>query len=40
MESGDYLYAFWIDDIYGDYYLTDYVMFSVDGEEVGFYEEW
>ena len=30
MESGDYLYAFCIDDIYGDYLVTDPVMFNVD----------
>ena len=30
MESGDYLYAFCIDDIYGDYLITDPVMFNVD----------
>jgi len=30
MEPGDYLYAFCIDDIYGDYYLTDFVLFTVD----------
>ena len=40
MESGDYLYSFCIDDIYGDYYLTDPVMFNVDEDgEVTFYEE-
>ncbi len=27
---GDYYYAFCIDDIYGDYLITDYVMFTVD----------
>lgn len=26
---GDYYYAFCIDDIYGDYYITDYVKFTV-----------
>jgi hypothetical protein len=30
MVSGDYLYAFCIDDIYGDYLVTDPVMFNVD----------
>ena len=30
MEAGDYFYAFWIDDIFGDYYLTDFVVFSVE----------
>ncbi len=30
MVSGDYLYAFCIDDIYGDYLVTDPVLFNVD----------
>lgn len=30
LEPGDYLYAFCIDDIYGDYYVTDYVDLAVD----------
>lgn len=37
--DGDYYYCFCIDDIYGDYYLTDVTIFYVDGEEVGFYRE-
>ena len=38
MLSGDYLYAFCIDDIYGDYLITDPVMFNVDEYgEVFFY---
>jgi hypothetical protein len=38
MESGDYLYCFCIDDIYGDYYMTDFVTFCVDdGGSVSFY---
>ena len=37
--DGDYYYCFCIDDIYGDYYLTDVANFYVDGEEVGFYTE-
>lgn len=37
MESGDYFYGFCIDDIYGDYYITDFVMFNVDGEDISFY---
>ena len=32
MEAGDYLFAFWIDDIYGDYYLTDFEVFNVDAD--------
>ena len=39
MEDGDYLYAFCIDDIYGDYYLTDFAGFFIEDGEVGFYEE-
>ena len=41
MDSGDYLYSFCIDDLYGDYYLSDPVMFYVDEDgEVLFYEDW
>ena len=34
MEAGSYDYSFCIDDIYGDYYVTEYVEFTVseDGE--------
>ena len=34
MYPGEYLYAFCIDDIYGDYYMTDFEMFYIneDGE--------
>ena len=34
MFAGDYLYGFCIDDIYGDYYMTDFVGFNIseDGE--------
>ena len=40
MESGDYLFAFCIDDIFGDYYLTDFVLFNVDENgDVFFYPE-
>ena len=39
MEDGDYLFAFCIEDIFGDYYLTDFVMFNVEDGEVYFYEE-
>lgn len=35
--DGDYYYCFCIDDIYGDYYLTDIALFYVEGDEVGFY---
>lgn len=37
--DGDYYYCFCIDDIYGDYYLTDIASFYVGGDEVGFYVE-
>ena len=30
MYPGEYLYAFNIDDIYGDYYLTDFEIFEID----------
>ena len=30
MYSGSYYYAFCIDDIYGDYYVTDMVVFDID----------
>ncbi len=39
MEAGDYLYAFCIDDVFGDYYMTDFIMFNVDDNgDVYFYE--
>ncbi|MBQ1333788.1 MAG: hypothetical protein IIY34_00370, partial [Clostridia bacterium] len=38
--NADYLFSFWIDDIYGDYYLTDYVMFNVDNNGDVYYYEW
>lgn len=30
MHAGDYLYAFCIDDIYGDYYMTDFEFLTID----------
>ncbi|MCR4647486.1 MAG: Clostripain family protein [Lachnospiraceae bacterium] len=40
MISGDYMYAFCIDDIYGDYLVTDTVTFNVDENgELSFYIE-
>lgn len=36
LSDGEYLYGFYIDDIYGDYYTTDYVNFTVDGENIYF----
>ena len=39
MEAGNYLFAFWINDIYGDYYLTDFVAYNVDADgNLYFYE--
>lgn len=32
--DGEYMYSFIINDIYGDYYETDAVIFTVDGEDV------
>ena len=34
--DGDYHYAFCINDIFGGYYMTDFVSFSVEGEDVLF----
>ncbi len=40
METGDYLYAFCIDDIFGDYYMTDFVMYTVEEDgSITYYEE-
>ena len=30
LPAGDYYYGFGIDDIYGDYYISDFVVFSID----------
>lgn len=34
--DGDYYYSFSVDDIYGNYLLTDPVLFSVEGDQVTF----
>ncbi|MBO4914564.1 MAG: hypothetical protein J5449_05095, partial [Oscillospiraceae bacterium] len=34
MEDGDYFFAFCIDDIYGDYYVSDFAEFTVEDGEV------
>jgi len=34
MEDGDYVFAFCIDDLYGDYYISDFAMFTVEDGEV------
>lgn len=39
MEDGDYYFSFCIDDIYGDYYLTDSASFNMENGEVYFYED-
>ena len=39
MEDGDYMFAFGIDDIFGDYYLTDFVMFNVEDGEAYYYPD-
>ena len=36
LPDGDYLYAFCINDIYGNYYQTDPVSFSIEGEDIYF----
>ncbi|MGN1089067.1 MAG: hypothetical protein ACI4Q6_01595, partial [Huintestinicola sp.] len=36
--DSDYLYGFTIDDVYGDYYICDYQIFSVEDGEIYFYE--
>lgn len=36
LDDGEYLYSFCIEDIYGDYYLTDSVSFTVEDGEVWF----
>lgn len=39
MEDGDYYFSFCIDDIYGDYYLSDSAAFNVEDGEVYFYDD-
>lgn len=36
--DGEYLYGFSVDDIFGDYLITDFVNFTVDGENI-YYSE-
>ncbi len=38
LPDGEYLYGFFIDDFYGDYYETDYVNFTVEGYDI-YYSE-
>lgn len=37
--DGDYMFGFSIDDIYGDFYDTDYEQFTVEGEDVWYSDE-
>ncbi len=37
--DGQYYYGFSIDDVYGDYYITDFVQFDVEGDTVYYYTE-
>lgn len=37
--DGEYLYGFNIDDIYGNYFITDFVNFTVDGGDIYYTEE-
>ena len=39
LPDGDYLYRFCINDIYGNYLLTDAVKFAVEDGEIYFYPE-
>ena len=36
--DGEYLYGFSVDDIFGDYLITDFANFTVDGENI-YYSE-
>ena len=38
LPDGEYLYNFTINDIYGDFRMTDFVNFTVDGYDVYFSE--
>ena len=38
LPNGDYYYAFSIDDIYGDYCMTDPVVFTVGDDGISFSE--
>lgn len=40
LPAGDYYYGFGIDDVYGDYFITDFVVFGIDENgDISFYEE-
>lgn len=39
LDKGEYLYGFGIEDVYGDYYITDYASFTIDKDgEITFAE--
>ncbi|MGN0688354.1 MAG: clostripain-related cysteine peptidase [Oscillospiraceae bacterium] len=38
MYDGEYLYGFTIDDIFGDFVITDFVNFTIDGDSIYFSE--
>ena len=38
LPDGEYLYNFNIDDIYGDFKMTDFVNFTIEGEDINFSE--
>ncbi len=40
LESGDYMFGFCIDDIYGDYVITDFTSFTVDEYGEVYYDEY
>lgn len=39
LTDGEYYYGFIINDVYGDYYVTDFVEFDVEGDEIYYYTE-
>ncbi|MCR5122233.1 MAG: hypothetical protein K6B74_07420, partial [Ruminococcus sp.] len=36
LDDGDYLYCFYICDIFGNYETTDYVKFTIDGDDISY----
>ena len=39
LPDGDYMYMFYIDDIYGDYYGSDLAVMTIDGDDIYFLKE-
>ncbi len=40
LPAGDFYYGFAIDDVYGDFFITDFVVFAIDENgDISFYEE-